>query len=229
MTTPAQLAHWRAGEDHLTEVLRALAGQDLDAPSLLPGWPRRVVVAHVARNADAVGNLLAWARTGEQTPMYASPQERDEGIRRTAELSPPALLEDCRASAQRFAAAVDALPSSAWLAEVVTAQGRTVLASEVLWMRAREVWVHGVDVDVGTGFSDLPEDLLASLVDDVHVTWRRRGQDPGTTVVSGGRTWGDGAIHVSGPLHDVAAWVLGRAAPTDLRASDGLPPLPAWI
>lgn len=71
--------------------------------------------------------------------MYASPQARDDSIAETAKLATADLLEDTRAASQRFIQAVDALPSQAWQAEVVTAQGRTVPASEVLWMRAREV------------------------------------------------------------------------------------------
>ncbi|WP_280448142.1 maleylpyruvate isomerase N-terminal domain-containing protein, partial [Nocardia cyriacigeorgica] len=31
---------------------------EVDAPTLLPGWQRRQLVAHVAANADAVGNLV---------------------------------------------------------------------------------------------------------------------------------------------------------------------------
>lgn len=56
------------------------------SPSYLPGWSRAHVVAHVARNADALVNLLTWARTGVETPMYASGDQRareiDEGARR---------------------------------------------------------------------------------------------------------------------------------------------------
>nr|WP_234354464.1 maleylpyruvate isomerase N-terminal domain-containing protein [Streptomyces sp. NRRL WC-3618] len=47
------------------------------SPSLLPGWSRRHVVAHLAGNAEALGNLVHWARTGEPTPMYRSPGQRD--------------------------------------------------------------------------------------------------------------------------------------------------------
>ena len=229
MSLPTATELWRAGEEHLAGVLVELDGQELDAPSLLPGWSRRVVLAHVARNADAVGNLLSWARTGEPTPMYASPQARDEGIAETAELPAVALLEDCRASSRRFVQAVEALPAAAWQAEVVTAQGRTVPASEVLWMRAREVWVHSVDLDAGGGFGRLPDTLLVALIDDVHRTWQRRQQDPGTTVVAGTHTWGSGPARVTGDLPDITAWVTGRARPPALQTSGPLPVLPAWI
>lgn len=41
------------------------------------------------------------------------------------------------------------LPDANWTHEVRTAQGRTVPASETVWMRTREVWVHAVDLDNG--------------------------------------------------------------------------------
>ena len=230
MTSPATLGWWRQGEQQLARTLTALADQDLDTPSLLPGWTRRTVVAHLARNADAVGNLLTWARTGEPTPMYDSAQEREEGIARTSRLPSSELLQDCRAAAERFVTAVDRLPLEAWQAEVVTAQGRTVPAAEVPWMRCREVWIHSIDLRAGTGFEDLPEDLLTALLDDVHRTWQRKGQDPGTTVTSqDGRSWGSGPTRVTGTLPELAGWVTGREAPRTLHIDGDLPPLPAWL
>jgi hypothetical protein len=41
------------------------------APCALEGWSRRHLVSHFARNADAVGNLLAWARTGRGKEISA--------------------------------------------------------------------------------------------------------------------------------------------------------------
>ena len=55
----------------------ALTDSQARAPSLLPGWTRGHVVTHLARNADALRNLLTWARTGIPTPMYPSRQARD--------------------------------------------------------------------------------------------------------------------------------------------------------
>ena len=40
-----------------------MAGEAFRAPSALPGWTRAHVLTHLARNADAMVNLLTWART----------------------------------------------------------------------------------------------------------------------------------------------------------------------
>ena len=70
----------RVGEELLA---RAVGKADpLAAPSLLPGWSRAHVVAHVAGNAVALLNLLTWARTGVETPMYADDAARNADIER---------------------------------------------------------------------------------------------------------------------------------------------------
>jgi N-methylhydantoinase B len=63
-----------------------LGDRALGEPSALPGWTRRHVLAHVAAYADALGNLVRWAATGEPAPMHASPADRAAGIERGRQL-----------------------------------------------------------------------------------------------------------------------------------------------
>lgn len=147
--------------------LDGLADEDFAVPTALPGWSRAHVVAHVHHNAEALLRLLHWARTGERTPMYADSAQRNAEIEDTAVLSPSVLRELMQTSVADLSAALDRLPDRAWANEVVTAQGRTVPASEIPWMRTREVAVHAVDLGTGIGFSDLPNDLNAALAVDV--------------------------------------------------------------
>ena len=68
----------RAWVDYGTELvngqLASLSEEEFNAPCGLPGWSRKNLVAHLSGNAEAIGNLLRWAATGEPTPMYASPE-----------------------------------------------------------------------------------------------------------------------------------------------------------
>ena len=226
---PVTLDWWADGERSFEAVLGRLTDEEFDAPSLLPGWSRGTVLAHVAGNGDALVNLLTWARTGVETPMYASPEARDACIAETAALPPAQLRAAVLAATARLADAVRDLPEQAWSAEVRTAQGRAVPASEVPWMRCREVWVHAVDLDAGTGFEEVPDDVLAALVDDVFRMWERRGQAPDVRVFAGDHTWGTGTVAVSGPLASVAGWVTGRDSGAALQIDRGLPGLPAWL
>jgi maleylpyruvate isomerase len=179
--------------DHGTKLfLAAVDGLDdaaFDRPTALPGWTRKHVIAHVHYNAEALRRLVRWARTGAESRMYASPQQRAAEIGQGAQLSAAQLRLMVHESASALAADLDALTEPSWSQAVVTAQGRTVPATEIPWMRTREVAVHAIDLDAGVGFTDLPDDLNAALVTD---TVAKRLAE------------GEGAV--------LAQWLTGRAA-----------------
>jgi maleylpyruvate isomerase len=193
----------------------ALAGvDDFTAATALPGWTRAHVVAHLAANAAAVGNLVHWAASGERTPMYSSPDQRASDIEAGSRRDPAHLVTWFHSSANDLERAMDALSQDQWQARVVTAQGRDVPASETPWMRARELMVHAVDLDSGVTFDDLPTDFLEALVTDV---LGKRGAD----------------ADVTGPLAGRGAYLTGRAdgATAGVLATDGrpAPDLPPWL
>ena len=206
-----------AGLDRLTDA-------DLDAACMLPGWTRRHLLAHVASNAEAICRLLTWARTGVETPMYSSKEQRAEDIETGAARAD--LRAWVRDSADALSAAIDDLPEPAWQIDVVTAQGRTVPASETFWMRARETCIHAVDLDAGTTFADLPDEFLTALVDEV-TAWRSARSGPAITLTTPHthhRIDGQGRpTAVDLPLATSAAWLVGR------HRDDRLPALPAWL
>ncbi|MDL2078245.1 maleylpyruvate isomerase N-terminal domain-containing protein [Streptomyces sp. GXMU-J15] len=182
----------RTGTELLLDAVAGLDEKDFAAPSVLPGWTRKHLVAHAAANADALGNLVHWAATGERTPMYASAQERAEGIAKGPMLSAGELRAWLTDSARKLTAGLDALSDEQWRSEVVTAQGRTVPATEIPWLRAREVCVHAVDLGTGVvTFADLPKGFLVALVAEI----RDRRALPELP---------------DGPLPEVAAWLAGR-------------------
>jgi maleylpyruvate isomerase len=201
---------------------------DLSAPSALPGWTRAMVAAHVARNADALGNLLAWARTGVETPMYASLEARAAGIEESTRQPAELLRADVATSSTRLQEAMVAMPAAGWDAVVKTARGRDVPASDVVWMRVRESWVHGVDLDVGASFDELPDAVVADMIDEVARGLAGRDDCPATDLAIGGSSWrlgpavGD-AVAVRAPAPAVLAWLIGR------QPLDGAPTLPAWL
>lgn len=217
------------GTDLFLRELDGLADADLDAATALPGWTRRHVLAHVASNAEAIGRLVSWARSGRETPMYASPRQRTADIESGARREAADLRAWVRASADTLAADFAALPEPAWRAMVVTAQGRTVAAFELPWMRAREVAVHAVDLGAGIRFADLPDGFCRALVDDIADRRSTRGDGPLVTVEATDvdATW---HVHGHGPPQRVAstvaelgAWLSGRLTQA------GLPRLPPWL
>ena len=229
MTAPTeQLDWWQRGEEHLGTALGRLTDEEFEGPSLLAGWTRAHVLAHLARNADALGNLLTWARTGVETPAYPTDDARDTQIAETAALSPTELRADVLAATRRFAAVVREMPAEAWSAQVRSRRGQLMAAAELPWLRAREVWVHSIDLDAGIGFADLPEDVLAGVVDDVFRQWDARDAVPDVALFAGDREWGTGSLAVAGTLPAVTAWITGRSDGADLQADGPLPTLAPW-
>lgn len=229
----------RRGQAYFSRKLNELRNDELGGPSLLAGWTRRHVIAHVGLNARALTRLTHWAATGEETPMYASRAERDEEIEFSATLPARAL----RALSAHAAVHLDVewrdLPDQAWRAQVRTAQGRVVPATETVWMRTREVWVHAVDLDNGATFDHFPRELVDRLLADVVAAWGKR--EPGTVpALTLEPTDRDAALAVAGsgePLvlrgtaADLAAWATGRGARARVTTADGdpAPAPPRWL
>ena len=133
------------------------------------------------------------------------------------------------------------MPEQAWSARC-DFRGRRILASDVLWLRAREVWIHAIDLDAGASFTDLPRPMLRELLTDAAVTLGARPDFPrlllapdrrAADVDGGGVPAGSdgGPLEVRGPAAELAAWLLGRSKGRDLRTAEGKRPPGAavWI
>lgn len=228
---PEVLAWWRDGEQTLAAAVAGLPDADLAGPSLLPGWSRQTLLAHLGRNADALVNLLTWARTGVETPMYASAQARDEEIAQTAARPAEEVRAGFAVSQARLAEAVDQMTDAAWQAEVRTAEGRMVPAAEVPWMRVRETWVHAVDLADAVSFSDIPGGVATALIDNIVSGWQARGQAGGLTFAATdtGERWGDGPRPVTARRADLLAWMAGRGTADTIEFNGPPFPPPPWL
>lgn len=208
--------------------------------SPLPGWTRGHVLAHLARNADAVGNLLRSARSGERIPMYASREARDAAIEAGAGRPAAELVADVRASAGALEEEAAGLPDDAWHALVSSARGE-IPARVGLLMRLSEVEVHHVDLGLGYRPSDWPEEFAAPQLARVAAAWSAREDVPpcllrpdgaGPVRISPASAPGAaGPVTVSGPGWALLAWALGREeGGANLRVDPPgpLPAMPAW-
>jgi maleylpyruvate isomerase len=227
----------RQATERLDHVVAGLDDDTIHQPSGLPGWSRAHVVTHLARNADALVNLLTWARTGVEHPMYASAADRDADIEEGAGRLAQIVLEDLRAASDRFMVAATALPGKAWSAPVTGRLPTPFPTANVPSMRLHELWVHLVDLDAGFSFAEVPEDHLEHLVAEAvtrHVN-RPDGKRVRLTVeLSGGRerVWDlvngrdDPRHDVTGSASDAVAWLTGRSGGEGLVGD--VPVLPAW-
>jgi maleylpyruvate isomerase len=208
---------------------------ELRAPSALPGWTRAHLVTHVARNADGLRNLLTWANTGVETPMYASAQARDDEIEAGATRSAVDILADFAAASAKFTEYAESMPDDAWAASVRNRQGAAVEGVVVARMRLSETAIHLADLDHGYDL-DRVMALLGAHAETIvaHAISARGNELPAlrlSAVAEDGTsyTWrmgvGEGPV-VTGTCGEILGWVSGR---TDGSALDGeVPRLPPW-
>lgn len=229
-----RLAAVRAAEDRLLETVANLSAPDLRDASLLPGWTRGHVLAHVALNAHSLVNLFTWARTGVETPQYPSWEERDSAIEthsgRTLSEHRAALVE----AGAAFEAAARAVPPDRWERGVAGIGGDPQPAETFLFGRLREVEIHHVDLDAGYAPAEwddsfvrrVLEQVPARLSDGVDAPFVAVATDLGTRIEVGDPP---ATAEVAGAGHALLAWLLGRAdgAALDVRAGT-LPRVPSW-
>ena len=82
--TDHHLAHLAEAGQRLVRSVDGLTGDDWSAPSLLPGWSRAHVVAHLALNGEGLGGVLRGEAERSPAPMYESQESRDDDIEELA-------------------------------------------------------------------------------------------------------------------------------------------------
>jgi maleylpyruvate isomerase len=198
----ADLAAAREATTRLLSLVERTA--DLAAPSLLPGWTRAHVVAHLAGNARSHVRLLD-----------GLPQYEGGAVGRAADIAalaadPPAAVDALHASAADLELA---WRRADWNAPVQVLDGTSRTASYLAWARWREVEVHAVDLAIvgpeGYLPQDWPEPFLDRLLDEL----LDRPDLPSIDDVRGNRA-------------DLAAWLSGRSRGEGLTGR--LPDLPQW-
>jgi maleylpyruvate isomerase len=146
--------------DHATQRLlgsaRVIADSELREPSLLPGWTRAHVIAHLARGADAMRNLLIGARAGQDRPAYVSGQAREADIAYGASMRAKELMADLADSAMAFRSFSRQLPDDAWQFPVRILDSAPFPAAGLLTRRLVEVELHHCDLGTRYGPADWP-------------------------------------------------------------------------
>jgi maleylpyruvate isomerase len=219
---------------HETSLLmRTAAGLDdrtIRAPSLCDGWGRAHVLSHLARNADALGNLVRWAVTGTPVPMYDSPQSRDADIEAGSTRSAHEIFTDLEESASRFASAATGLAGPPEQVEVEMRAGRKALGGQLPTLRLLEVVFHHVDLDAGYTFADADPGFVRRALTNAVQRMERTGRAPSVSLRGDdGDTWSiaGGAQEVTGSNAALLIW-LARGDTAGVSGEAALPELPAW-
>jgi maleylpyruvate isomerase len=150
----------------LLDAARVVAEPDLRSPSLLPGWSRAHVIAHLAGGADAMRDLLRGVRSGRDQSgqdragrdraAYASAAARDAAIESGAARNTAELMTWLADSAMAFRTVTRRLPDDRWQVPVQMLDSAPFPAGELLVKRLVEVELHHCDLGIGYGPAQWP-------------------------------------------------------------------------
>ena len=220
--------------DRVLATVDGFSDADVRAPSGLPDWTRAHVLTHIARNADGMRNLAHWARTGEERPMYpGGPEGRNAAIQEGAGRHVGDLRLDLNESAERLLAAFADFPVDGLTREVGGSRGATWVGWELPLMRLREVEIHHVDLVAGYSAGDWAPAFAARTLSELAPQFLARGDCPVTALDDGqGGSWqvGTSGPTLSGPVHELTAWLVGRSDGAALTPSPAgaVPAAPRW-
>lgn len=221
-----------------------LDDQAVREPSALPGWSRGNLLAHVARNADGLCNLLTWAATGERHVMFPDPAKKDADIAEGDTRAADQLAEDVRESSQRFGDAAARMTPEQWTATVQRRVGGPQPAKKIPWWRLEEILIHHVDLNTGFSPAHWPSQFTgpalemaaerfidASYGTVVATPFRLYAEDTARSCGVGCNPMNKDHLLVRGPEAALLAWLLGRSNGDGLvlEPFDALPTVPKWI
>ena len=221
-----------------TRYLQALTELDDESagrPSVLPGWSRAHVVAHLSRNADAITRVLTAVAAGAPAAMYPSSEQRNQDIEQTVVLPLDELLEDARTTAARLATALAAcVPGPDARFGRVDGDGSPYPLDTLVPRRRAEVEIHHSDLDLGYSPASWPADFSTALIgqrqDELAAT-DAGGPSMVLSATDVDGLWKLGAGHgpeVRGTAGELAWWLVGRPG-AGLTCEPGpLPTVGGW-
>jgi maleylpyruvate isomerase len=231
---PGDASGLEASTRSLVRTVDALTDEELAAPSLLPGWSRAHVVAHLALHGFALAGVLDGAGRGQRVAMYESDDQRDDDIERLAAAGSSELRDQLLAATTAMADRLALMRAAGWDGEYSRVPGGPGWpAVTIVPTRRREVEVHHVDLGVSYTRADWAADFVVELLDAVTVD--HAGDGPFRVRATDiGRDWpvgpgGAGGPTVMGSGADLGWWLTGRGDGAGLTCDAGeLPRLGPW-
>lgn len=221
-----------AASSRLVDSIHTLTAESWAAPSLLPGWTRGHLVAHLTLNAEGLAAAVLGVVEGQPVPMYASDEARDADIDELAAAPRDVVVRRFVSATGRFDEALAALAVAPGqlaerMIERTPGSSRRFVAAAVGEMRLREVEVHHVDLDLGYSPAEWSEEFVRDLLTQgVH---RPLGIDAvlKATDLPWSHQLGTGGPTITGPGHGLAWWLTGRPPYPGAEPTSDAGPLPA--
>lgn len=211
--------------------ISSLADNELNKPTKCEGWTRAHVIAHLARDADAMTNLTTWAVTGQETPAYESREKRDADIEAAAKLSATELAAALEQANTRLLEAVRTLKDGVQVETLPTLFSGEINVFSLPARRTTELIVHHNDLDTTWEWHEADPD---AILDAIEVCVRRlqvNPDSPGLQIIAReGEEWivGDGSYRIEGYYEALLPFLAREQVEEGLRYEGELPSLPPW-
>lgn len=186
------IAACQTGHRNLVAALAPLSDDDFRSPSLLRGYSRGHVVAHVINKAKAHAVLFGGPRAGEIRRLHPDGYDADRAAGAGASRSAVEFRTDLAQSFEQLEAAWEALDDHMWGHHAIMTAGLRTMA-EAVAHHLRNIEVHRVDLDIGYRPSDWP-----ALFVEVELDKRLR------------------RLADRADRAELLAWLLGRASAPEL-------------
>jgi maleylpyruvate isomerase len=214
---PKLTAMTRESHTRLDRTLSTLDEDAIRKRSMLPGWSRAHVLAHLARNAEALSRLMTAAMGGEIADQYPGGSDaRNAEIEASAKAPVAELVEDVRKTGQALDETAERMPVEAWQRPVRFLAIGEQPAARTIWSRWREVEIHHSDLGLVYNPANWPDEFITEylpgelrrlpdrLPPDLSVLLRvvgyegKYGPDDASPMILTGQPWA------------VYAWLTGR-------------------
>lgn len=230
----ATLEALHQSEQRLLRTVDSLHAEDWTAPSVLPGWTRAHVAAHLALNAEGLAGAVDGLAHDLDVPVYASSEARDADIEELAQAEPAEIRERLFGASQALRDALASLDDGQWTGAVARTPGGPLWpVVEVPHTRRREVEIHHADLGAGYSPRDWPADFAETLLAMAAEDHASSADSPAFSVRPSGAAhpWSVGAEEpvVEGSAADLAWWLVGRGRGERLTCTGAeLPRLGPW-
>jgi phosphoribosylglycinamide formyltransferase 1 len=194
-------------DDAVTGMSRTLVG----GSSLLPGWTRAHVLAHLAANSDSHLRRSQAAVNGQDIDQYSGGAAgRAQEIETRATRDDETLIEEVMLSGGTLVDCWQGLDPTVWSAKTKQLNGPDLTLSDLPRRRWQEIEVHLVDLGIGATYRDWSDDFVALFLPRLRSSVERR-LPPGSKRPS-----------VELDDRTELAWLYGRTQP------EGFPLLLPW-
>lgn len=191
----------------------AISDEDWQKPSLLPGWTRAHIAAHLAIHAENTMQLVRDARVAPPGYQLRMPRQSSEALERASERSALELQVALDTTAGQLNQCLQSIcPSFTF----ETADGLTVSSDILTVLRLNETVLHHIDLGCGQTIDDVSQPVATWLLELNTLLPSVRQNAPAARIVSDSGIEAQvgpdriSAPTVTGPDNLLLGWLTGR-------------------